>query len=138
MLFLSRFLSRCFQELSLCSAFRIHYMSWHGFLCHYPGDICSWNHRFVSFSKFGEFSAIISSNTYSDSLSDSSPSGILILQMLQFWLLSHSSLRLCPLFFPHLFSLCCLNWINFIALASSSLILPSVFSILSRSLFRKF
>ena len=80
-----------FKNLSLFSEFN--YVSWHWFPWNYPGGVCSasWNFKFVSFTKFGRVSGIISCHIHLDCFF--SPSGALI-QMLGFWLLHHRSERL--------------------------------------------
>ena len=86
--------------------------------------LASWVCRIMYFTKLGKFSAIISSNTPlnplffpSSSDADDENAGSFVVSL--------RSLTLCSFCF-HLFSLCCLNWENSIALSLSLWILSSV------------
>ena len=81
----------------------------------------------VSFCRFGKFSAIISSNTFS--ITFSSPSGIPIKYRLGCFILSHRYHILLSFFFSFsFFFLCCSDWVISIFLSSSSLIHSSALS----------
>ena len=68
-----------------------------GFIC--PGTLCtSWTLFTIFFPILGKFSAIISSDIFSDPFSLSSPSGVLIMWMLIHLMLSQRSLRLSSFF----------------------------------------
>lgn len=109
-------------------------LSWCKFLWVYLIWVClpSWICRLMSFTKFREFSL-----SFLVSLYFLSPSGALMIQMLDLLLLSHSSLMICSCFFS-LFSLCYSDCIISIVLSSSSLILSSVIFFLLLSLFSEF
>ena len=91
----------------------------------------SWICRYSSFVKFGTFSAIISSNTFPALHFFSSPSEAPMTKMLDFFVMIpqiSKALFTFPIFF--FLSLWCSDWITFIGLSSSSLIISSVTSIL--------